>query len=142
MVILALAYDFTCERKYLSAVSEGMDYILGRNPNVKSYVAGYGERPLLNPHHRFWARQADPAFPPPAPGALSGGPNMRLEDPFAAAYFAGGCAPQKCYVDDIASFSTNEVAINWNAPLAWVAAFLDGARELQADGHHGGGHDH
>ena len=26
---------------------------------------------------------------------------------------------------NIESYSTNEVAINWNAPLAWVAAFLD-----------------
>jgi endoglucanase len=26
-------------------------------------------------------------------------------------------------VDDIGSYSTNEVAINWNAPLAWLAAF-------------------
>ena len=134
MVILALAYDFTSDRRYLDAVSEGMDYILGRNPNVKSYVAGYGERPMLNPHHRFWARQADPSFPPPAPGALAGGPNMRLEDPFARAFFAAGCAPQTCYVDDIESFSTNEVAINWNAPLAWTAAFLDGARALHSRG--------
>lgn len=134
MVIVALAYDFTSDRKYLDAVSEGMDYILGRNPLVKSYVSGYGERPMENPHHRFWAHQADPALPPPAPGALAGGPNMRLDDPFARAFFSGGCAPQTCYVDDIESFSTNEVAINWNAPLAWTAAFLDGARALQSRG--------
>jgi endoglucanase len=31
----------------------------------------------------------------------------------------------KQYIDDIGSFSTNEVAINWNAPLAWVTTFLD-----------------
>ena len=29
-----------------------------------------------------------------------------------------------CYVDDIESYSTNEVAINWNSALAWVASFL------------------
>jgi endoglucanase len=29
-----------------------------------------------------------------------------------------------CYVDDIASYATNEVAINWNSALAWVASFL------------------
>ena len=51
--------------------------------------------------------------------------------PFAASVLVG-CAPQKCYVDDIASYSTNEVAINWNAPLAWAAAFLDGAGKLQS----------
>jgi endoglucanase len=27
-------------------------------------------------------------------------------------------------VDDPRSFSTNEIAINWNAPLVWIASFL------------------
>jgi endoglucanase len=30
-----------------------------------------------------------------------------------------------CFVDNIEAWSVNEIAINWNAPLAWVAAFLD-----------------
>jgi len=47
----------------------------------------------------------------------------------------GECAPQKCYADHIESYSTNEVAINWNAPLAWAAAFLDGAYDFY--GHFG-----
>ena len=38
-------------------------------------------------------------------------------------------APSKRYVDDIESYSTNEVAISWNASLAWVATFLDETRE-------------
>jgi endoglucanase len=45
--------------------------------------------------------------------------------PYAKQIGLSGCAPQQCYVDDIESWSTNEIAINWNAPLAWVAAFLD-----------------
>jgi endoglucanase len=28
-------------------------------------------------------------------------------------------------LDHIEAWSANEEAINWNAPLAWVAAFLD-----------------
>jgi endoglucanase len=36
-----------------------------------------------------------------------------------------GCPPQKCYVDHVEAWSLNEVAINWNAALVWVAAFLD-----------------
>jgi len=35
-----------------------------------------------------------------------------------------GRAPQRCFQDHIESYSTNEVAINWNAALAWVAGFL------------------
>jgi hypothetical protein len=32
--------------------------------------------------------------------------------------------PQKCYADHYRSFATNEVAINWQAPLVWVTQFL------------------
>ena len=125
MIILALAYDFTQDATYLDAVVEGMDYILGRNAMDKSYVSGYGARPLENPHHRFWARQLDPKYPPPPAGAVSGGPNSSLQDPYAQSIGLQGCAAQKCYVDHIESWSTNEITINWNAPLALVTAFLD-----------------
>jgi endoglucanase len=33
--------------------------------------------------------------------------------------------PQTCYRDDIDAYSLNEVAVNWNAPLFWITAFLD-----------------
>ena len=125
MLVIALAYDFTQEDKYLNAVCDGMDYILGRNPMDQSYVSGYGTRPLLHPHHRFWADQLDPTFPGPFPGAVSGGPNSGLEDPYVQTIFPDGCAPQKCFVDHIESWATNEITINWNAPFAWMVAFLD-----------------
>lgn len=38
---------------------------------------------------------------------------------------------QRCYSDDIRSFATNEVAVNWNAPLFWVTQFLDGTANAQ-----------
>ena len=125
MVVMGLAYDFTHDVKYVSGVVDGMDYLLGKNPKVKSYVSGYGSRFLENPHHRFWAHEKDAKLPSVPPGIVSGGPNSGLEDPFAKGIGLAGCAPQQCYVDDIESWSTNEIAINWNAPLAWAAAFLD-----------------
>jgi endoglucanase len=125
MMVLALAYDFTGDARYADAVVSGMDYILGENPIDQCYVSGYGARPLLHPHHRFWANQLDASFPPPPPGAVSGGPNSSLQDPYAQGYGLKGCAPQTCFVDHIESYSTNEITINWNAPLAWTAAFLD-----------------
>ena len=48
-----------------------------------------------------------------------------LQDPYIRKLGMSGCPPQTCYADHIESYSTNEVAINWNAPLAWDAAFLD-----------------
>jgi endoglucanase len=127
LVIIALAGDFSHDPRYAGAVAQGMDYLLGRNPMDQSYVTGYGSRPLQHPHHRFFAQQKNPAFPPPPPGIVSGGPNSTLEDPLARTEMIGGCAPEKCWMDHIDAWSVNELAINWNAPLAWVAAWLDEA---------------
>jgi len=126
-MIVALAYDFTKKREYRDAVAEAMDYLLGMNPLGQSYVTGYGEKPLVNPHHRFWAKQSRSDFPAAPPGAFSGGPNSGLEDPYvqAAGLKKKGCAPQKCYLDNIEAWSVNEITINWNSPFAWVTAFLD-----------------
>jgi endoglucanase len=122
-LVLALAHDFTGQAKYLDGVIDGMDYLLGKNPLNFSYISGFGEHALENPHHRFWAHQKRSSFPHPPPGALAGGPNSRLQDPTMSRF--GGCAPQRCYVDNVDAWSVNEVAINWNAPLVWIAAFLD-----------------
>jgi endoglucanase len=57
---------------------------------------------------------------------ISGGPNSinspRADEPVGP---PKGCVPQTCWIDDPRSFTTNEVAINWNAPLVWVSTWLD-----------------
>jgi endoglucanase len=125
LIVMALAYDFTHQQKYLDGVAEGMDYIMGRNPMDQSYVTGYGARPLVNPHHRFWSYQANNEFPKAPAGLVSGGPNSGLEDPYVKAAGLKGCAPEKCFIDNIEAWSANEITINWNSPLVWVASFLD-----------------
>ncbi len=121
-IVLGVAWQIDPKPAYRAAVVASMDYILGRNPLDRSYVTGFGVRPMQHPHHRFWAASADPRYPAPPAGVVSGGPNS------AAATAPGpmqGCAPQTCWVDDYRAFTVNEVAINWNAPLVWTAAFLD-----------------
>ena len=59
-----------------------MDYILGRNPLAQSYVSGYGTYAMHNPHHRVWAHQKNPALPEAPPGAVAGGPNSALQNPY------------------------------------------------------------
>jgi endoglucanase len=125
MVILGLAHDFTGKDEYLEAMVMGMDYLLGRNGLAQSYISGYGTKPLQNPHHRFWAKQYDPKFPAAPPGAVSGGPNSSLQDPYVKAAGLMGCQPQKCFMDNIEAWSVNEITVNWNAPFAWVTAYLD-----------------
>ncbi|MBA6435861.1 glycoside hydrolase family 9 protein [Streptomyces sp. GMR22] len=120
--VLAVAYELTKQRKYRAGALETLDYLLGRNALGQSYVTGYGERASQNQHHRFWAHQYDASLPNPPAGSIAGGANSGLQDPVAQEKLPG-CAPAACYIDDIGSYSTNEVAINWNAPLAWLAAF-------------------
>ena len=125
-IVLAVAHWLTGERRYLDAAAGALDYVLGRNALGKSYVSGFGVRPLEQPHHRFWSHALDPKFPGPPSGALAGGPNTALEDPYARAALAG-CLGQRCYVDNIEAPSLNEVAINWNAALAWLATYVEAA---------------
>ncbi|MBI0297093.1 glycoside hydrolase family 9 protein [Streptomyces sp. PRKS01-29] len=120
--VMAVAYELTKQRRYRTGALETLDYLLGRNALGQSYVTGYGEHASQNQHHRFWAHQYDASLPNPPAGSLAGGANAGLQDPVAQEKLPG-CAPAACYIDDIGSYSTNEVAINWNAPLAWLAAF-------------------
>lgn len=124
-MVLGLAADFTGKAAYRDGAVDAMDYVLGRNPLDRSYVTGHGARPMNHPHHRFWAQQADARYPAPPPGVLSGGPNSTSMGDPVAKEMKGKCAPQTCWTDDYRAFTQNEVAINWNAPLFWVATWLD-----------------
>jgi endoglucanase len=123
LVVLGTAFDLSGERKYQRAVVEGMDFLLGRNALNISYVTGYGEVFSQNQHSRMYAAQLDSESPHPPVGSIAGGPNSALQDPVARELLAG-CIGQLCYVDDINSYATNELTINWNAPLTWVASFV------------------
>jgi len=125
MVVLGTAYDLTGEARYRDGVVEGMDYLLGRNALNHSYVTGYGENDARNQHSRWYANQLNPSLPNPPDGSVAGGPNSQEStwDPVAQRLLTG-CAPQFCYVDDIESWATNELTINWNSTLSWVASFV------------------
>jgi beta-glucosidase len=123
-IILAYAHDITGDAQYLYGMTESMDYLLGRNALAFSFISGYGTRAMTNPHHRFWANQPNIGYPPPPPGVVAGGPNAEPSDPVALQSAELDKGPARRYVDLSGSWSTNEVTINWNAPLAWVTAYL------------------
>jgi endoglucanase len=123
LIVLATAYDITGASKYRTGVLSGVDYLFGRNALNMSYVTGYGTVTAQNQHTRLYAHQLDLALPHPPPGTIAGGPNSGVQDPLAQGKLHG-CAPQFCYIDDIQSYSTNEIAINWNAGLSWIASFV------------------
>jgi endoglucanase len=114
-MVLMHAYILTKDEKYLNAALGIVDYMLGRNPLDKSYLTGYGVNPVMNPHHR--PSQAD-GIEAPVPGMISGGPNASATD--CAKKYIDAKAVAKSYYDNSCSYATNEVAINWNAPFAYV----------------------
>ncbi|HET7868509.1 MAG TPA: glycoside hydrolase family 9 protein [Burkholderiaceae bacterium] len=124
-LVLGIAYDITRDPAFFNGAAEAMNYVLGRNPLDQSYVSGYGSRTVQNPHHRFWSRPAGADDGTPPPGMLSGGPNsVSFSDPVATK-LRGRCTGQTCWIDDVGAWTVNEVAVNWNASLLWVATFLD-----------------
>ena len=128
--IVAAAFEISGDPALRSAALAGLDYLFGRNVLDLSYVTGYGERYVHNQHSRWFAAAADPSLPHPPPGTLSGGPNSDCPDA-PAAHLAGQPA-QFCFVDDIASYGTNEMTINWNAALAYILAWVVGAGSVNA----------
>ena len=132
-MVMAYAHLATGGQKYIDGASTAMDYIFGRNGNDFSYVTGYGdtemETVLQYPHHRFWSAGIDPDFPKAPNGILSGGPGAGMQDPYVGGlgYKRGAVASQKCFVDSAEAWSVNEITINWNAPLLWMASYLEDA---------------
>jgi endoglucanase len=127
MVVLATAADLSGSRgdRYGNAVVEGMDFLLGRNALNISYITGYGDVFSQNQHSRMYANQLDAELPHPPDGFVAGGPNSGIQDPVAQSLLSDCPAtPQFCYIDHIESWSTNEITINWNSALSWVASWV------------------
>lgn len=120
-ILTSLIIDGESKAKYISAAQEHLHYLLGRNPLDISYITGYGENAFSHPHNRVTDQDGIDA---PMPGWVSGGPFKSPCDPAAIAAIPKGTAPMKCYVDDVGSYSTNEITIYWNSPLIFILAFL------------------
>jgi endoglucanase len=93
------------------------DYILGRNPTGYAYVTGFGKQSPMHIHHR---QSESDGVVAPVPGFVAGGAQNGWQD--KCNYPSR--LPAASYVDDFCSYSTNEIAINWNAPLVYVLAAL------------------
>jgi endoglucanase len=124
LVVLAIAHELSGRRAYLDAAARGMDYLLGCNALGQSYVSGYGPDCTRRLRTRHFAHALDPTFPPPPAGALAGGPTSKHHPGFPTDPRLVGLPPQRCYLDEPTSETTNDVCIRWNAPLVWMAAYL------------------
>ncbi len=116
--LLALGADLLGDDSLRARAQHSLDYLLGRNATGYCFVTGFGALSPKHPHHRpSGARHSA------MPGMLVGGPDNGLHDPTAMSLLKGK-APAKCYVDNLDSYSTNEICVYWNSPLILLLAGL------------------
>ncbi len=98
---------------YTAFAASQINYMLGDNPNNRSYVVGFGNNPPVNPHHRAAHGSTTNNINSPADnvhvlyGALVGGPKE---------------ANDYAYVDDRTDYICNEVAMDYNAGFTGALA--------------------
>jgi endoglucanase len=115
-ILLIHAYIITNNKKYLKAAEDCLHYILGSNPLNMCFVTNFGNNSPKKIHDR---RSSADKIDAPIPGLLVGGPTTAArtdcgEDKYKSSF------PALSYTDMECSYSTNEIAINWNAPLAFL----------------------
>ena len=97
------------------------NYALGLNALDICFVTGFGERSVMNPHHR---PSGSDGIDDPVPGLISGGPNKGFPYSQTKEKLGEDVPPAKAYLDELPSADTNEIAIYWNSPAIFVGAFF------------------
>jgi len=103
---LQVANKIKSDEKYKKTALDAINNIFGRNQYGRSFVTGLGFNPPMNPHDR---RSGGDTIVEPWPGYIVGGGNKATD-----------------WLDEEKSYSTNEVAINWQAALVYaLAGFIE-----------------
>ena len=121
-ILLINAYFLTGEKKYIFGALSNLDYLLGRNATGYCFVTGFGSKSPMHPHHR--PSVAD-GIDEPVPGLLVGGPNPGRQDKCHYLF----TDPETSYVDSDCAYASNEVAINWNAPMAYLVNAIEAFKD-------------
>lgn len=121
-IAMLYAYRITKDKKYLTAAIENADYLLGRNATGYCYVTGFGNFSPKNPHQRL--SHAD-NIAEPLPGFLVGGSNPGHQDKNDMQEAYKSDQPDESYLDNMGSYASNEIAINWNASLAALICWIE-----------------
>jgi endoglucanase len=121
------AYELSGIAAFKEMAFSNIDYLMGRNPTGFCYVTGLGKKSPQNIHHR--PSGAD-KIEEPVPGFLVGGPNTIVLNDCGTAVVRS-VYPALSFTDSECSYSTNEVAINWNAPLVYALAGVRAETERQ-----------
>lgn len=131
--IFLLQYKRTGDKKYLKAAQDILQYITGRNATGYCFVTGFGAKSPMYIHDR---RSTGDGIDVPVPGLIVGGPTIdwvRDCDTYVYKYdhpkseYPTREFAARAYNDEICSYSTNEVAINWSAPFMMLLAGINEA---------------
>ncbi|NJO86965.1 MAG: hypothetical protein HC821_02700 [Lewinella sp.] len=120
-MLVAAAQQLAPRPEYLRFVRSCADYVLGKNAVGFCFLTGFGSQSPLHIHHRPSA--ADGVLLP-VPGLLSGGPNAKQQDAPAVKYPPQVAAMQS-WADQKESYASNEICLNWNAPLTYILGWLE-----------------
>ncbi len=126
-IIFIFGYQLSDNIDFYNAALDQFNYILGCNIKGISYITGIGTEYPMHPHHR---PSASDGVAEPVPGLIVGGPDKGLDDAVLQSMYNTSTPPAFCYADDQGSYASNEIAINWNAPLVFVAGYFSGKKEL------------
>jgi endoglucanase len=121
-LLISQAYRLDPKPGYLVAVQNAADYVLGNNATGYSFVTGFGHKTPMFIHHR--QSEAD-GIDEPVPGLIAGGPNFGKQDTVDGVVYPENAAPMQSWVDQEPSYASNEICLNWNAPLTYVLGFLE-----------------
>jgi endoglucanase len=117
-ILLINAYLATGDQKYVLAALTNLDYLLGRNATGYCFVTGFGTKSPMHPHHR---PSVSDGIDEPVPGLLVGGPNPGRQDKCKYIY----TEPETAYLDTDCAYASNEIAINWNAPMVYLVNAIE-----------------
>ena len=117
---LYLVYEWFGDSKYRDAAMEQIEFVYGKNPVDVSFVTGSAWSSPKFPHHRI---SHSDGVVEPVPGLVVGGINVDRQDAHRNPHYLGD-TPGMSYADEQCSFASNEVAINWSAPLTTALLLL------------------
>jgi len=104
---LQVAHKISPKKEYIDTALDAIGHLFGRNFYGRSYVTGLGHQPPMNPHDR---RCGADGIKEPWPGYVVGGGHSATD-----------------WQDIQESYSTNEIAINWQGALVYaLAGFTSG----------------
>jgi len=132
-VALIMAYRISGDKAFLDAALTNLDYLLGRNATGYCFLTGLGRKSPMNIHHR---QSGADGIKDPVPGLLAGGPNPNQEDKGQGGVVYPSNYPARSFVDAQGSYASNEICINWNAPMAYAACAIEAimAEQGRAEG--------